>query len=1068
MLRLANPFTMLYVRMAGGYDRARIARWIAVVLVSLALGLGTLGIYSLTARQIVLYYGAILGLIGIMALGQFKRWLLAIIIIDIPFQLDFYLYWDNSVGDLGSIAGLPISLSLICLVVLYILWFFELAVTRKPPRLRPRLRSGWILLPYMGVVLLSMIVARNATLSIFEITLLVQMFLLMIYIGGSTRTKDDVHFLVLMTLVALSAQSIVVILARFGVHLPLVSNVANITERPTGSFGSPNLAGAYFAFFTPLALGVLLAPVTRLYKAVAGVSAVLGLIALLFTLSRGAWGAFAIAIIIIVALTWRRGWLKAWVPLALIIGAVLFLTVFQGIILGRLLGDDGGAAYGRIALVDIAWKMIGDHPILGVGANNFATVMKDYIGPDLFMSWVYTVHNKYLLVASELGILGIGAFIFFLIATLRRGFIAWFREDRFPALVALSLSAAILGHMFHMQADIFNARASVQMLWFAAGLLSALAVLRARQAAEEGPPPVPAPVFAFSAPLALPSAPFNGRTHPFTASRSASMMRPAVRPFLDSSPDDLEGSAALFEAFVAPGDEGALLEGERPDVAQGAPLSPSVATVAHERTSTRRVLGNAASMLTTEIFNRASTFVLYALVGRFLGDRAFGQMSLALTLFYTFQVFAIAGLKTLVTREVAKDRSKTDKYLVNGSFAVIGTSLASMAFAAVFVRVLNYPVDTSQVILFVSLSMFPVALIAIVEAIFQAWERMHFIAMVNIPVNVLKIGAALALLSGGADVNSVIGVLFVAFMAVLVAEWVLLLWKVTRPRLRIDLGFMFRMLRQTTTFFGIDGVIAIVASLNLVLLSKLASEREVGLIGAATQFLTPLQVVYQNVVTSLFPMMSRQLEPGFRSLKRITEGLVEVLVMFGLPATLGIFILAGHALVFLYGQQSFADATLVLRIYSITVILRAVIHALGQVLIAGMRERDTLRIVLIGIVLNVILGVALISKFGMLGAAAAGLIVTFVDLILHYYFIRRLFGGPVRVLSALWRPGIAGVVMSAFLIWALPRASGQFLAVVAGGAAIYAAALAVVLFLSVGGPRAIRARYLRGMSEAAA
>jgi O-antigen/teichoic acid export membrane protein len=190
--------------------------------------------------------------------------------------------------------------------------------------------------------------------------------------------------------------------------------------------------------------------------------------------------------------------------------------------------------------------------------------------------------------------------------------------------------------------------------------------------------------------------------------------------------------------------------------------------------------------------------------------------------------------------------------------------------------------------------------------------------------------------------------------------------------------------------------------------------------------------------------------------------------MFGLPATLGIFILAQYALVFLYGQESFVDATLVLRIYSITVILRAVIHALGQVLIAGMRERDTLSIVLVGIVLNVVLGVVLISQFGMLGAAVAGLLVTFVDMFLHYYFIRRLFSGPVRILQALWRPGIATAVMTAFLIWALPWAAERFLGVVALGVVIYAVTLAIILLLTVGGPHAIKARYLRAMSEAPA
>ena len=79
----------------------------------------------------------------------------------------------------------------------------------------------------------------------------------------------------------------------------------------------------------------------------------------------------------------------------------------------------------------------------------------------------------------------------------------------------------------------------------------------------------------------------------------------------------------------------------------------------------RRVAANAASMLASDVINRATTFALYALVARSLGAFEFGQLSLALTLFYTFQILAVAGLKTLVTREVAKHRERTDELLVD-------------------------------------------------------------------------------------------------------------------------------------------------------------------------------------------------------------------------------------------------------------------------------------------------------------------------------------------------------------------------------------------------------------------
>ena len=66
--------------------------------------------------------------------------------------------------------------------------------------------------------------------------------------------------------------------------------------------------------------------------------------------------------------------------------------------------------------------------------------------------------------------------------------------------------------------------------------------------------------------------------------------------------------------------------------------------------SGHKLVRNAVSILASDVANRAATFFIYVLVGRFLGAHEFGRLSLALTLFYVFQVVAGAGLKTYVTR----------------------------------------------------------------------------------------------------------------------------------------------------------------------------------------------------------------------------------------------------------------------------------------------------------------------------------------------------------------------------------------------------------------------------------
>ena len=57
-----------------------------------------------------------------------------------------------------------------------------------------------------------------------------------------------------------------------------------------------------------------------------------------------------------------------------------------------------------------------------------------------------------------------------------------------------------------------------------------------------------------------------------------------------------------------------------------------------------RIGMNAMSLLGGDVFNKASTFLVYALLARHTGVHEFGQLSLGLMLLYTFHVFAAAGL----------------------------------------------------------------------------------------------------------------------------------------------------------------------------------------------------------------------------------------------------------------------------------------------------------------------------------------------------------------------------------------------------------------------------------------
>ena len=100
---------------------------------------------------------------------------------------------------------------------------------------------------------------------------------------------------------------------------------------------------------------------------------------------------------------------------------VVVLIPLSGLIAGRLLGDDHGAASGRVPLIEISLQMIRDHPLFGLGANNFIIALPHYTGPEFSSDWLNVVHNRYLLIWTEAGIGALVAFVLFLVTTVRNG-----------------------------------------------------------------------------------------------------------------------------------------------------------------------------------------------------------------------------------------------------------------------------------------------------------------------------------------------------------------------------------------------------------------------------------------------------------------------------------------------------------------------------------------------------------------------------------------------------------------------------------------------------------------------
>lgn len=475
-------------------DVSLIVKWLTVGVAGALLGAYILSAVSMPAQWVPLLILAVLCPPVALAVGDIRKVLLAVIVLDIPFQVNINFGYRADEAKLGAWGGLEVSLTTISLVILYGLWVSKL-LTKTGAQARPWSRAALPGLAFVAATALSIAVARDATLSLYELASLVQLLLLFVYIVGTVRSRQDVLFVTAMLLVSLVLESTFMVAADLlGLNINFAGiktsawvsqDAAGELSRAAGTLGSANPAATYLLGVLAPALSVLMTRLGRGYKLLAVAGFALGLVALVMTYSRGGWIGFAVALLVLGFVSWRRGWLPIAIPLIAVVLAVPVALVFGHDIAARLAGNDNGAAYSRVILGRLAFRVIRAKPWLGVGANNFPIVMREYTTPDFAGAWLYAAHDKYLLIWSEAGIGGLLTFIWFLLSSVYWGWKCWMVKDRLLSSLALGFTAAILGIMAQMFFEPFHNRAQLQLLWLYAALLAAtLALLQAKGNAE--------------------------------------------------------------------------------------------------------------------------------------------------------------------------------------------------------------------------------------------------------------------------------------------------------------------------------------------------------------------------------------------------------------------------------------------------------------------------------------------------------------------------------------------------------------------------------------------------------
>jgi len=430
-----------------------------------------------------------IAVVFVLLINDLEKIVLASLAISVPLNLDVSVLISPYARTLGNIAKgyrtivalteLRLSLVTVLLLIGYALWITK---SRRSGRKQVRFFAGTTV-PALGLIFMSVLSvsqARDWQLSLFLIVQLLELFLAYFYLANHIRTIKELQFFLAVSTGALLAESALMIAQWItGLEFKIAGIEAVIYGgQVVGTLSDKGATAAYISAHALIASAMIWASPQKSFKVLSVCGFIAGSIALISTGSRIAWIAYAATVLIFVLFGFWRGLVKRKTLVGLLVIVLIIGGAFYNAIYTRFMEEDRGSAESRPKMYRLAWNVIEENMWLGVGANNYALVARDYYTTDVGdLGYVINslVHNRYLAVWAETGLFG---FLFY-VALLASPIIMTVQyiiksHDRSIKLIALGFCCALISLCIQMYTSTFHVRPITLFVWLLIGLVASL------------------------------------------------------------------------------------------------------------------------------------------------------------------------------------------------------------------------------------------------------------------------------------------------------------------------------------------------------------------------------------------------------------------------------------------------------------------------------------------------------------------------------------------------------------------------------------------------------------------
>lgn len=456
-------------------------------------------------------------------------------------------------------------------------------------------------------------------------------------------------------------------------------------------------------------------------------------------------------------------------------------------------------------------------------------------------------------------------------------------------------------------------------------------------------------------------------------------------------------------------------------------------------TAARKIFGNTIALTIANAGQLVGNIILFFYLSRLLQAEGLGIYSTVIAIFHTVTL-GCQIVDPFIPRELPKNLSRTNQYLMHGSLISVILAVILMAGLDLLAPHLGYLPQTQTGLYIISAAIIPEALNVVIFTIFISHQKAKYYSITSILTILGRIFASLVALRLGFGVLSLIGVYatfsYISFLLNLAFLW----HYVAAPHWEFNFHFLVNMLRELKYFAGTTMLNALFSQSEVIILSLMLGETQVGFYSAALKLVTVWSMISTSYMTATFPVMTATFQESRQKALSLQNRSLKYLLALAFPLAVGITVAAGRIIPLFYGT-GFDNSISALRLLAWYLPLAFCNTVLYRVLYVRSEQHVVFKVQLTTEIVQVLLAISLIPSLGVNGAALALLGGNLLYALFSVYFVQR-NRQSLPLLQLSWRLATASMLMG-LITWLLMPKFHLFV-LIPGAALVYIAALFIL------------------------